>query len=86
MKIKKGKKEYPVKAGDCILDNGACLQFVPKDNSILPWSDWERNTSIIISKKAFKEFIKDENVKLKIGKNYGHKYYFYSPQTQEGSN
>jgi hypothetical protein len=58
MIINKGKKQYPIKIGDKILDNGVIFMFIPKDNSILPFGEWYRKSSLTISKKEVKRIFK----------------------------
>lgn len=78
MKIKCGRHEYELKEGDYILDNGACYQFIPKDNSLLPCGKWERLSSVRVSKKEFNRIIVHQNFKIKIGSISKMKYYFWN--------
>ena len=76
MKIKCGRHEYELKDGDRLLDNGACLQFIPKDNSILPFKMWSRASTAIMSKKEFARIISMPNITLFI-KEETLKYYIW---------
>lgn len=62
--IKCGRFTYEIKKGDKLLDNGACLQFLPKDNSILPFRDWFTARSAKVSKKEFKRVTKEYNFRI----------------------
>lgn len=75
MKLFKGKKSYPIKKGDYLLDNGACCMFKPKDNSILPMGEWYRSNHLIISRKEFNRLIKTEHFCLVERDSI--KYYLY---------
>jgi len=77
MKIKCGRHEYELKIGDCMLDNGACYQFCPKDNSELPWGTWHQFSSVKISKKEFKRLIKLSNWEIRQSKQYSFCTYYY---------
>ena len=76
VKIKCGRYEYELKDGDCLLDNGACLQFIPKDNSILPFGEWHRETGVYVSKKEFQRIIALPNIIKKKSKEYPSSIYY----------
>jgi hypothetical protein len=78
MKIKCGRYEYELKDGDYILDNGACYQFCPKDNSLLPWGTWHRVGAVGVSKKEFARITILPNIIKKKSKQYSFcTYYFW---------
>ena len=59
MKVKLNRREFNLKKGDLILDNGACYQLLTQTyhksfNDYYP----------IISKTLFKKLLKDGNIKL----------------------
>lgn len=60
MKIKIGRKEYEVRAGDYILYNGAVYQFCAGDERTLSLDKWIKRTSLIMPKRAVKEIDFDE--------------------------
>jgi len=55
MKIKIGRNEYDVKAGDYIQDNGSCLLFCAGNNRILKWEGIDSYTHLRISQATFKK-------------------------------
>lgn len=55
LELKVGKKSYTIHAvTDYFLDNGACVMFFPKDNSVLPFREYRRDTNANVSKKEWK--------------------------------
>jgi hypothetical protein len=69
VKIKCGRHEYELKNGDYILDNEYCYQFIPKDNSLLPFDRYDKKTSVIVSRGEFKRLIKFTKWEVKITGN-----------------
>ena len=44
---------------DLFIDNGACFQWIPKDNSPLPWEGWRQRTSLVVPKTKVKKLMKE---------------------------
>ena len=51
MEVRKGKKIYPLLAGDHLFFNGRSWFFCPKNNTILPFGKWHYPSAIVISVK-----------------------------------
>lgn len=79
MLIKSGRNNYTVKEGDRFFDNAACVQFMPIDNSKLPFGGYRTVTSVIIAKKEWARILRVSNFRMasKIG---GTSYYYEGPK------
>jgi len=68
------KKEYEVKKGDYILDNGSCLQFVTGNRRIIRTSGFDAFDYVELNKKAISEI--DLSKLTKVENNGYVKYIF----------
>ena len=53
--IKVGRKEFEVKSGDYLMDNGGCIQFCSGDGRALVWEKYSSLTSVLLSLAAIKK-------------------------------
>ena len=54
-KIKIGRKEFDVKKGDYILDNGLCFQFCTGDGRVLLRKGFNSYTSLLVPASMMKK-------------------------------
>ena len=55
MTFKHRKLTITINPGDYLMDNEACIQFITGDNRTLFWQKHDRNTTVVMSKKAVEE-------------------------------
>ena len=53
-RIKIGRHEYDIQAGDKFLDNGACVQLITQSKEKI---EWGHQSSLVLSKKAWKKVL-----------------------------
>lgn len=64
------RKEYTVDLNDSFMDNGACIQFVPKDNNKLPFRKWHRE-SVVLPNKVWKTLLAEGEFVEKTSERFG---------------
>ena len=53
--IKVGRKEFEVKSGDYLMDNGVCIRFFSGDGRALVWEKYSPLTSVLLPLAAIKK-------------------------------
>lgn len=80
MTIKCGRHEYELENGDYIMDNGACLQYCPKDKTRRPMKGCFSYLPRV-SKKEFNRIKTLPNIIIQKSKRYSYiTYYTWNEQ------